>query len=36
MQLKSLAVPILVISAEENPVVEARCAKLNISFQQSI
>jgi len=35
-QLKALGLPLLVISTEENPVVQARCDKLNISCLQGI
>ncbi len=35
-RLKSLNIPVLVISKEENPVVAARCRKLNIPCKQNI
>ena len=34
--LKNLGIPLLVLSSEENPVVEARCKKLKIDFQQGL
>lgn len=35
-RLKRLGVPLLVISTEENPVVQARCRKLGIACQQGV
>ena len=35
-RLRKLDIPILVLSTEENPVVKARCQKLNIAFQYGI
>lgn len=35
-QLKQLGIPILVISTEQNPVVQARCDKLGISYLQGV
>lgn len=35
-QLKALGLPLLVISSEENPVVQARCAKLGILCLQGV
>jgi N-acylneuraminate cytidylyltransferase len=35
-QLKRKGLPILVISTEKNPVIEARCRKLSLSFQQDL
>lgn len=35
-RLRKLELPILVLSTEENPVVKARCQKLNIAFQYGI
>lgn len=35
-QLKQLKIPVVVISSEENPVVEARCAKLRIPCMRGV
>ncbi len=35
-RLKQTGIPILVLSSEENPVVQARCRKLGIEFRQGV